>query len=109
PDVEVLAERRPDADLDVVEVDEHGDVDAFLLGQNRFLPVWVTPPRWRNAAWPGRSIRSGWRGAARVRSDCSAGLSPERPHCTAVAVGASSLSLLDTGLDPDPGRATGAP
>ena len=33
-DVEVLAERRPDADFDVVEVDEYRDVDAFLMGQN---------------------------------------------------------------------------
>ncbi len=33
-DVEVLAERGPDADFDVVEVDEYRDVDAFLMGQN---------------------------------------------------------------------------
>ena len=32
-DVEVLAEGVLDADLDVVEVDENRDVDAFLLGK----------------------------------------------------------------------------
>ena len=33
-DVEMLAEGGLDADFDVVEVDEDGDVDAFLMGQN---------------------------------------------------------------------------
>ena len=32
-DVEVFAERRPDADLDVVEVDEDGNVQTVLVGQ----------------------------------------------------------------------------
>ena len=34
PNVEVLVERRPDAYLNVVEVDEYGDVDAVLMCQN---------------------------------------------------------------------------
>ena len=33
-DVEVLAERALDADFDVVEVDENGDVQTILVGQN---------------------------------------------------------------------------
>ena len=36
-DVEVFVEGGSDADLDVVEVDEYGDVDAFLVGQNVIL------------------------------------------------------------------------
>src|SRR5262249_61083882 len=36
-DVEVLAERALDADLDVVEVDENGDVQTILVGQNGSL------------------------------------------------------------------------
>jgi hypothetical protein len=36
-DVEVLAERALDANLDVVEVDENGDVQTILMRQNRFL------------------------------------------------------------------------
>ena len=36
-DVEVLAEGGLDADFDVVEVDEYGDVEAILMGQNGSL------------------------------------------------------------------------
>ena len=36
-DVEMFVEGGPDADLDVVEIDEHGDVHAFLWGQADFL------------------------------------------------------------------------
>ena len=38
-DVEMLAERGLDADLDVVEVDEDGDVEAILMRQNEVLDV----------------------------------------------------------------------
>src|SRR3954462_10550757 len=37
PDVELLAERGLDADLDVVEVAENGDVETILMRQNWFL------------------------------------------------------------------------
>ena len=37
PDIEILSERRFDADFDVVEVDEYGDVEAILLWQNYSL------------------------------------------------------------------------
>ena len=36
-DVELLTERGFDADFDVVEVDEDGDVQAILMGQNKSL------------------------------------------------------------------------
>ena len=36
-DVEVLAEGGLDADLDVVEVDEDGNVETILMRQYRFL------------------------------------------------------------------------
>src|SRR5439155_14108570 len=38
-DVELLIEGRLDADLDVVEVDEDGDVEAILMGQTEVLAV----------------------------------------------------------------------
>ena len=38
-DVELLAEGGLDADFDVVEVDENGDVETILMRQNRFLSV----------------------------------------------------------------------
>ena len=38
-DVELLAEGGLDADFDVVEVDEDGDVQAFLMRQNEILRV----------------------------------------------------------------------
>ena len=38
-DVELLAEGGFDADLDVVEVDEDGDVEAVLMRQTRVLMV----------------------------------------------------------------------
>src|SRR5262249_10838960 len=36
-DVELLVERGLDADLDVVEVDEYGDVETILMGQSASL------------------------------------------------------------------------
>ncbi|OLB61757.1 MAG: hypothetical protein AUI11_08285 [Acidobacteria bacterium 13_2_20CM_2_66_4] len=36
-DVELVAERRLDADLDVVEVDENRNVQTILVGQKSFL------------------------------------------------------------------------
>src|SRR5256712_2988796 len=46
-DVELLIEGRSDPDLDVVEVDENGDVETFLVGQTESLLVnaardWLT-------------------------------------------------------------------
>ena len=38
-DVELLAERGLDADLDVVEVDENGDVQTVLMRQNGILAI----------------------------------------------------------------------
>jgi hypothetical protein len=46
-DVEILSERRFDADFDVVEVDEDGDVETVLMGQLKSfqLSIFYTMPR----------------------------------------------------------------
>ena len=63
-DVELLAEGGLDADLDVVEVDEDGDVQAILVRQTEFLAL---------CECQERSTVSGRRYPASVRSgraDC---------------------------------------
>src|SRR5206468_12590551 len=46
-DVELLVERRLDADLDVVEVDEDGDVETILRSQMTSLVGSVARSGWR--------------------------------------------------------------
>ena len=58
-DVEMLAERVLDADLDVVEVDEDGDVETVLMGQGNFLSSFYSAEscHFRPARPPGAMYR----------------------------------------------------
>ena len=58
-DVEMLAERGLDADLDVVEVDEHRDVETVLIGQGNFLSSFYSADscHFRPARPPGAMYR----------------------------------------------------
>jgi hypothetical protein len=56
-DVEILTKRRFDANLDVVEVDEHGDVETVLIGQWNFLSSFYSMPTAAISAPPGHPVR----------------------------------------------------
>ncbi len=60
-DVEILTERRFDANLDVVEVDEHGDVETVLIRQMNFLSsFYLYAASGAGASGGGRTIRVNW-------------------------------------------------